>query len=334
MVIDPETAPIVRRIFTDVITGKSTSQVARELNAEGIPTPQQYKGVARRKDNPSKCMWTHQRILDMLKNIKYTGCMVNHTRESMVIRAKSQRRVPKEEWIYHENAHEAIVTMEEFEAAQAALRKVRPYSKKKAENFFPFYCAHCGHKLQRTFGSDDHFYCVTPYWDTDEELCKSVRWDRTDIEEVVLEALKAQIAVMTVEAVSKTQNTISEGTLLRQRLKVLTAELEGGGSQKVQSYLDYREGRITKEEFIKLRSEREKRMEELKEQIAKTEAEYEDFLKKESQAKQEQAIVEHTSSMDDEALKELMYDAVERINVTDNQSIEIIWKFNDLFATA
>lgn len=44
--------------------------------------------------------------------------------------------------------------------------------------------------------------------------------------------------------------------------------------------------------------------------------------------------MEHTSSMDDEALKELMYDAVERINVTDNQSIEIIWKFNDLFATA
>ena len=45
MVIDPETAPIVRKIFTDVIGGKSTSQVARELNAEGIPTPQQYKGV-------------------------------------------------------------------------------------------------------------------------------------------------------------------------------------------------------------------------------------------------------------------------------------------------
>ena len=334
MVIDPETAPIVRRIFTDVIGGKSTSQVARELNAEGIPTPQQYKGVSRRKDSPSKALWTHNRILDMLKNIKYTGCMVNHTRESMVIRAKSQRRVPKEEWIYHENAHEAIVTMEEFEAAQAALRKVRPHTKKNKENSFPFYCAHCGRKLQRTFGTDVHFYCVTPYWDTDEELCKSVRWDRADIEEVVLEALKAQIAVMTVEAVSKTQNTISEGTLLRQRLKVLTAELEGGDSQKVQSYLDYREGRITKEEFIKLRSEREKRVEELKEQIAETEAEYEDFIKKESQAKQEQAIVEHTSSMNDEALKELMYDAVERINVTDNHSIEIIWKFNDLFATA
>lgn len=139
---------------------------------------------------------------------------------------------------------------------------------------------------------------------------------------------------MTVESVGKTQNTISEGTLLRQRLKALTGELESGDPQKVQSYLDYREGRITKEDFIALRSEREKRMEELKVQIAEAEAAYEDFLEKEKQAKQEQAIVERTSSMNDEALKELMYDAVERINVTDNQNIEIIWKFDDLFATA
>lgn len=147
-------------------------------------------------------------------------------------------------------------------------------------------------------------------------------------------SLKAQIAVMTVESVGNIQDTISEGTLLRQRLKALTSELESGDTQKVQSYLDYREGRITKEDFIALRSEREKRMEELKVQIAEAEAAYEDFLEKENQTKQEQAIIERTSSMNDEALKELMYDAVERINVTDNQNIEIVWKFDDLFATA
>ena len=147
-------------------------------------------------------------------------------------------------------------------------------------------------------------------------------------------SLKAQIAVMTVESVGNTKDTISEGTLLRQRLKALTSELESGDTQKVQSYLDYREGRITKEDFIALRSDREKRMEELKVQIAEAEAAYEDFLEKENQTKQEQAIIERTSSMNDEALKELMYDAVERINVTDNQNIEIVWKFDDLFATA
>ena len=51
MVIDPETAPIVRRVFEEIIAGKSTSQVARELNAEGVPTPLEYKGVRRKNQS-------------------------------------------------------------------------------------------------------------------------------------------------------------------------------------------------------------------------------------------------------------------------------------------
>ena len=321
MVIDSETAPIVRRIFLDVIDGKSTSQVARELNAEGVPTPNQYKGVSRKCNSEKKPVWTHNRILEMLKNVKYTGCMVTHTRESRKIRDKSQRRVPKEEWFYHE-------------AANAALRKVRPHTKKPYQETLPFYCSHCGRKLQRTFGNDVHYYCVTPYWNESEAPCKAVRWDKTNIEEIILEALKAQIAVMTVEVKSKTQTYIPKGTKLRQQLKALTSELEAGDSQKVQSYIDYREGRITREDFIALRAEREKRMEELKAEIAETELAYEEYLQAQDQAQKERAIVEQTSSMDDEALKEIMYDAVDRVLVTDNQTIEIVWKFDDLFATA
>jgi uncharacterized cupredoxin-like copper-binding protein len=75
-------------------------------------------------------------------------------------------------------------------------------------------------------------------------------------------------------------------------------------------------------------------MEELKAEIAETELAYEEYLQAQDQAQKERAIVEQTSSMDDEALKEIMYDAVDRVLVTDNQTIEIVWKFDDLFATA
>ncbi len=333
MVIDPETAPIVKRIFLDVIDGKSTSQVARELNAEGVPTPSVYKGVKRRIGSANNPIWTHQRILDTIENIKYTGTMVTNTRESTTIRAKSQRRVPKEEWFVHENAHEAIVSKEEYEAANAMIKKMRFYNR-KAGTGHPFYCAHCGRKLRKTFGSDTHYSCSSPYWNEGDNLCKDVRWDKENIEAVILEALKAQIAVMTVEARSKAQTSIPKGIKLRQQLKALTSELEAGDSQKVQSYIDYREGRITREDFIFLRAEREKRMEELKAEIAETELAYEEYLQAQNQAQKERAIVEQTSSMDDEALKEIMYDAVDRVLVTDNQTIEIVWKFDDLFVTA
>lgn len=337
MVIDPETAPIVRRIFTDIIAGKSTSQVARELNAEGVPTPLEYKKISRKYKNntePKKPMWTHNRVLEMLGNIKYTGCMVNHTRESRHIRDKNQRRTKPDEWIIHENAHEAIVTMEEFEAARATLRKVRPYTKKAPQADFPFYCAHCGRKLQRTFGNDVHFHCVSPYWDESQEECKSVRWDKTDLEAVILETLKAEIAVLQVTAKEKKKESASKGKQIMLQLTVLNKELENGDAQKVQSYLDYREGRITKEEFIARRTEREKRHAELQETVKRLEVEYEEYLKAGEQAAKDGTVAERTAKLSDEELKEIMYDAIERINVSDGQHIEIVWKFDDLFTAA
>ena len=161
-----------------------------------------------------------------------------------------------------------------------------------------------------------------------------VRWDKTRIEEVVLEALKAQIAMMTVQSRGKSKAVQSKGTMLRQKLKILTGELKSGDSQKVQSYLDYREGRITREDFIALRAQREQRAGELQEEIARTEAEYQEYLDAEEQAKKERAIARKTGSLDEESLREIMYDAVERVNFVDGQNIEIVWKFDDLFRTA
>lgn len=78
-----------------------------------------YKNIQRKTPGNHKPIWTHNRVLEMIHNLKYTGCMVNHTRESRKIRDGSGRRVPREEiGITIENAHEAIVTNEEFEAAQ------------------------------------------------------------------------------------------------------------------------------------------------------------------------------------------------------------------------
>ena len=331
MVIDPETAPVVRRIFMDVIGGKSTSQVARELNAEGVPTPMMYKNIQRKTSDSRKPMWTHQRIIDMIRNQKYTGCMVNHTRESRRIRDKAGRRVPQEEWYIHENAHEAIVSKEEFEAAGNALRKVRPYQKKENKESFPLYCAHCGRKLQRTFGLDDHFYCATPYWSEQETDCKAVRWDRTELESVMLESLKAELSVMKVETSKKKKDIEKDSTRIRAKLKLLNAELKQSDAQRMQSYMDYKAGSISREEFLADRLERDSRQAELKANIAAMEAEYESCIRAENERKKEQATTSKVGSLDDEALKKMLYDAIEKVYITDGEHIEILWKFNDLF---
>lgn len=331
MVIDPETAPIVKRIFMDVIAGKTTSQIARELNDEDVPSPLEYKGIKRKNQNTQKPIWTHAQIWSMLGNLKYTGCMINHTRESKKIRDSASSRVPKEEWFIHENAHEAIVSMEEFEAAKAALRKVRPHKKKAATEGFPFYCAHCGRKLQRTYGTDVYFSCITPYWDGSENLCRTIRWTKTDLEEVILEALKAQINLMSVKAKNKAQNSLSEGAKLRQRMKALQCQIDANSQQKITHYMDYREGRITKEEFIDQRVFHEDQIALAKEELSQVEAEYKNYCQVQDKIQKEGEFAQQTSSLNDEALKEIMYDAVERVDVHNDHDIDIVWKFDDLF---
>lgn len=61
LVIDGRTAPVVRRIFLNVIDGKSCTQIAKELNAEGILTPAQAKAI--HSSSAKKPQWTHRAIL-------------------------------------------------------------------------------------------------------------------------------------------------------------------------------------------------------------------------------------------------------------------------------
>ena len=83
MVPDPNTAPIVREIFQSIIRGKSTSQIAKELNTRGVLTPLAYKQHRLKPACQNReLMWSHITVLNILKNDKYTGVMTNHTRES------------------------------------------------------------------------------------------------------------------------------------------------------------------------------------------------------------------------------------------------------------
>ena len=223
------------------------------------------------------------------------------------------------------------MSKEEFEVAGNALRKVRPYKKKENMDSFPLYCTHCGRKLQRTFGLDDHFYCATPYWSEQETACKAVRWDRTKLEEVLLEALKAQLSVMEVEARKKKKDIEKDSTRFRSQLKMLNAELKQSDAQRIQSYMDFKAGTISREEFLTGRAERDSRQAELKANIAAVEAQYEDCIRAENDRKKEQATTSKAGSLDDEALKKVLYDAIEKVNITDGEHIEILWKFNDLF---
>ena len=311
----------------DVIAGKSCTQIAKELNNEGVPTPAQHKAVTRQA-SAKKPQWTHRALLGMIENIKYTGTMVNHTRESRFIRDKNQRRVPKEEWYIRENAHEAIVTQEEYDQAQDAIQRRKKSSRTSHDQSDRvYYCGHCGGKLEKANGTV--FACPSHRYH-DGSPCEQVRWRKAALEEVVLEALKGQIEITRIEASDAKKAAKSKGDSLQRQLTLLKAQYDACGREKFTKYEEYREGKLTAEEYLASKDVLTAKQAALKEQLDECEAQYEANHQKSLAATAQQQTVTRMSGLSDDKLREHLYDAVERILVYDAESIEIVWKFNEI----
>lgn len=337
MVPDEQTAPIVREIFLSIIAGKSTTQIARELNARGVLTPMEYK---RHRLKPAcrerNLMWSHVTVLNILRNIKYTGSMANHIRENRYMRDRNQRRVPREEWIVTEGTHEAIVTKEEYEAAQAQIRSVKKHERKPPDGSDRvFYCGHCGRKLRKSFGLDTYFACDTQLYQ-EQASCAGIRWSKTDLEAILLPIYRTQLELMG-EQTRNLQTAFHRNPKPSwdKRLEKIDQEIAQQNARKIQYYEEYRGGAMSRELFLQRKNALADRITELQAERTRIEAE----RQREQEAQSERLAVQceaeeylSASTVSGEAFKASMYNAIERVNVFSNRHIEVRWKFEDLFA--
>lgn len=331
LVVDQEAAVVVRRIFLDVIAGKPTSQIAKELNHDGVATPAEYKSIRRRTDHQAP-QWTHHMVLNIIENLKYTGTMVNHTRESRHIRDGSRRRVPKEEWYLRENAHEAIVTQEEFNQAQGAIsRRRKTVRSHHDQSDRVYYCGHCRRKLEKANGIS--FACPSHRYHSGSP-CENVRWRKAALEDAVLEALKVQIEIVRIEAADSRSAAQSKGDSLQCRLASLQAKYDACGREKFEQYEAYREGRITDEMFLSSRDRLTLRQNILKGQLEECKQQSEASKQEMESAGEKQRLAGRIAELTAQQLRNHLYDAIERILVYGPSEIEIIWKFQDAIATA
>lgn len=336
MIPDPETAPIVREIFLKAISGKSTSDIAKDLNARGIPTPLEYK---KHRLKPActdrQLMWSHTKILNILHNYRYTGAMTNHTRECRYMRDPNQRRVPREEWIITEGAHEAIVSHAEYEAAQNAIRKVRYAPHKTGDTSDRvFFCGHCGRKLRKTFGLDTYFSCDTPMYQEDA-ACSGIRWSKTDLEEVLLPIYQTQLQLLDQRVNASCAQTPARSALhFTQEIARIEKSIAACDTEKVSLYERYREGGLSREAFVKQKGLLTDQQQQLRERREKEDAALRQWEK--DQTEEESAHREAEKYLTGltaapEQVKQEMYAAIERVRIFSNTHIAVEWKFADLF---
>lgn len=157
LVIEPQEAEIVRRIFREYLSGKGVVTIANRLNADGIVT---------RYGN----QWHKRSVTCVLLNYAYTGNLLLQTtfRENHLTKRSlpNDGQLPK----YHaKGTHEAIISMEDFTAAQAELEKRSAKHAPKGKNYtarYPFsgmiVCGNCGkHYRRKVTASGPVWICST-----------------------------------------------------------------------------------------------------------------------------------------------------------------------------
>ncbi len=149
-IIDEETAPVVKQIYSLCLAGNGPTKIARMLTEQNIPTPgtMEYRrtGSTRRYYPDYPCKWATGTVCHILERREYLGHTVNFKTEKVSYKVKASVLNPEDKQMVFENTHEPIIDQETWERVQE-LRKQRKRPNRYDEvGLFSgiVFCADCG----------------------------------------------------------------------------------------------------------------------------------------------------------------------------------------------
>lgn len=204
LIIDNETASIVKRIFEMAKNGKGITAICNILNNEKIPSPSVYKG--KKIKNPTKTygMWNSSTVHDILRNPTYIGNLTQGKQYKASYKLKTRRRNTKNNWIIVDGACPAIIDKETFEIVQSMANKNKNMFNKSLPYLFRgfFYCKECNHKLgidRSTYTTKsgekvEKAYCICSLYKkySKYNLCTNHKIDYYELEKEILKDIKKQ----------------------------------------------------------------------------------------------------------------------------------------------
>ena len=205
LIIDPETAPIIRRIFDMALNGWGSMRIAKQLMAEKVPVSHVKSET---KMDVNYYSWGSSRISSLLRNPTYKGSHVVCKTHQIGIRSGTCYRVPKEELEIIDNCHEAIVTPEEWQRVQEIMDRRPPIMEGASCPFYNLfhglvYCEDCGKSMQLRYEKvgrkdvnrttkqkrepiDKSFYTCQTYNRLGKNACTSHKIEARDLCRIVL----------------------------------------------------------------------------------------------------------------------------------------------------
>lgn len=269
LIIDPEAAIVVKRIFSMYNAGYGKISIAKKLNEEGIPCPSEYKKMKGENYRNAKRYnttnyWTYATIHRMLSNPMYIGSMCQGRSIRRTVRGKATA-VDKENWIMVENTHEAIIDKATWEATQELLKKRgRQMDFESQIGLFSGYiiCGDCHRKFSKIRRGDKTYYVCGSYKRYSKTICSNHEVKEEFLETLILEKLNEEITKLDSFDIPEEKSNKLKADITPYKIR-----LEKLYTLKKEIYEDYKAGILEKEEYLAYKQDYNKEEELLKGQM-------------------------------------------------------------------
>ena len=338
LVIDDEVADVVRYIFSEYNKGNGLSFIARRLNERKIECPSIYKQrTCKFHCKTLTGLWGHETIKSILTNRVYIGELIQRKGEMVSYKVKKYISLPESEHTIKKNAHEPIISEEEFNLAQdmLKLKNHRSHSKQTKEHLLSglLYCPRCGNKYryQKQPGLKDDMVAICSMYNRyGKEYCTRVAIKESILDKAVKDDLKAMakekvnsqklISLEEVNNIRKDKAKLNKSKFdFERRIAQIDRIIKA-------SYEDKVNGILTVEEFIKITDEYKKEKQELKVKVDELEKNISTY--KETKEDELTRIIKNITDFDN-INKETIVSLINRIEIIDSETIKIYYKFSE-----
>ena len=361
LITDPETAPVIRRIFELALDGWGCMRIAKQLMDDKVP-------ITRVKAN-TECdvnyySWGSARISHILRNPFYKGAHLVCRTHQKGIRSNTYDIIPRENWEVIENCHEAIVTPAEWEQVQEIIDRRPTIMKGNACPFYNIfhgiiYCATCGKSMQVRYEKvgrtgknrftgkerepiDKAYYICQTYNRLGKNACTSHKIEARDLYNLVLKDIQDLAAMALKDADVFYQRLSSrmerrymaDASEMQKECDRLEARNQEIDSMFMSLYTDKAKGILTEQRFLKLTASLEqeqeanrKRLQDLMLVMRRTDEQESDVRTFMQEIRKYAAIQELDEAVLNRLISKILVGEVKKVDGQKCQEVKIVYNF-------
>ena len=346
-IIDHEAAEVVHRIFTMALEGKGNETIAGILQQEKILIPNAYwrsKGLSRAGKRPPEdpYKWGPSTINRILSRQEYCGDIINFKTYSKSFKQKKRLDSPEENWVIFKNIHEPIIDRETFEKAQSLFNQfTRTAPQKRDKDLFSGFlrCADCHASMGKKVNSHPygtyHYYRCNTARKMKKSACSNHTIRADKLEAAVLTTIQAMVdAAVTMDQLVKHINASPikkrESNHIKSAITTHETELTRYKQMVLDLYPDWKNGLISKEEYLQLKEQLNEKISGLERSLASLQKSQDEFS---NGLPDDNAFLTHFTQYGriESLTRPLLVELVDKIYIHEGGKITIKFKFEDAY---